>query len=297
MLYLRNTNQLQSIGEVVRRGATVPVVNTDATIDYLFAENSADGRLIILDDGNTILDLTSSASSILTVASSSVVSASLSGISWPLTGSTSMSLFITGANVSYNQTSIVSSSTLMTNWTALSGAAYIVSASINHNPNVTPIPPSPGTGRYAYGFAKGGSVGSTFEYVDQNNVSQSFSLGAYLTSSVDSPFIFDTTIGISTPVGPIAAQTWSSPFTSSFTTGSSSSCKTTTFTNPRPSSPASENFYLAAYIPCNSTTYAFRLIKPAQSYQDCVSYLNIAYMSPGGTYNLEQSNITTGSAC
>jgi len=292
-MYLSNTNILQSrpvLGGGTARGGT----STNATINWTYTENGADGNLVI--SGGASINATTSSTGTFTATPGTIVSSSLVGINWPGgTALTSMSLLITGGDYSFAGSSSVSSSKVMAAFTASANQNYTIAAYVDSY--TPPTPPTPGSGKYAYGFAKGGSAGSTFEYVDQNNVSQSFSLGAYLTSSVDSPFIFDTTIGISTPVGPVAAQTWSSPFSSSFTTGSSSTCKTTTFTNPRPSSPASENFYLAAYIPCNSTTYAFRLVKPAESYQDCVSYLNIAYMSPGGTYNLDQANITTGSAC
>jgi hypothetical protein len=203
-----------------------------------------------------------------------------------------MSLFINGGDYNFAASSSVSSSKIMYAFTASANQNYTIGAYVNSY-----VAPQPGTGKYAYGFLKGGTGGSTFTYVDQNNTSQSISLGEYLTSSVDNPFIFDTGIGITTNTGQIAAQAWSSPWTSSFTTGSSSNCKTTTFSNPNPSSPATENFWLAAYIPCNSTTYQFRIVKPAQSYQSCVSYLNDCYFSPGGLYNTGSTNFTTGSAC
>lgn len=301
MLNLRNTNRIQSLQEGMVRGGATPIPVTDASIDYRFQENGANGRLIILDDAVSILDITSSLNGTLTVASSSVVSASLSGIGWPLTGSTSMSLFITGANVSYNQTSLVSSSTLMTNWTALSGAVYIVSASLNHN-SITGSPTPPGSGTFAYGFAKGGTVTTpgnltVFNYIDQNGTSQSISLGQYETSSTDNPFIFNTTIGFTISGSLGNEQIWSSPYTSSFVTGSSSDCVLTTFSNPA-APVASANFWLAAYIPCNSTTYAFRLVPPGLGFPDvCSSYKNDIYFSPGGAFNLNKTNFTTGSAC
>lgn len=301
MLNLRNTNQLQTIGEIVSRGAAAPAIPT-ATINYRFEENLANGRLIILDDGSSIVDITSSLNGILNVDSASVVSASLSGIGWPATGSTSMSLFITGANVSYNQTSLVSSSALMTNFTALSGAVYIISASVNHNP-ATGSPFVPGEGTFAYGFVKGGTVSTpgkltVFNYIDQNGASQSVAVGQYQTSSTDAPFIYNTVIGFTISGSEGNEQIWSSPYTSSFVTGSSSSCVLTTFNNPNPSSPASNNFWLAAYIPCNSTTFAFRLVPPGQSFANaCSSYKNDIYFSPGGAFNLNQTQFTTGSAC
>jgi hypothetical protein len=131
MLYLRNTNQLQSIeGGRVRGNAPAPTPS--ASILYDFSEAGANGRLIILENGISKVDVTSSFNNSIQVASGSIVSASLSGIAWPTTGSTSMSLFITGANVFYNQSSSVSSSTLMTSFTASANLTYYISASVNH---------------------------------------------------------------------------------------------------------------------------------------------------------------------
>jgi hypothetical protein len=290
-MYLSNTNILQSrpvLGGGTARGGT----STNATINWTYTENGADGNLVI--SGGASVNATTSSTGTFTATPGTIVSSSLVGVNWPGgTALTSMSLLITGGDYSFAGSSSVSSSKVMAAFTASSNQNYTIEAYVDSY--TPPTPPTPGTGKYAYGFAKGGSGGTTFTYVDNNNTSQSFSLNEYATSSVDSPFIFDTTIGIDAPGA--FAQVWSSPFSSSFTTGSSSTCKTTTFTNPNAASPASNNFYLAAYIPCNSTTYAFRIVKPAESYQDCVSYLEIAYMSPGGTYNLDQAYITTGSAC
>lgn len=289
-MYLSNTNILQSrpvLGGGIARGGT----STNATINWTFTESGADGNLII--SGGASVNATTSSTGTFTATPGTIVSSSLVGVSWPGgTALTSMSLFINGGGYSFAGSSSVSSSKVMAAFTASQNQNYTIQGFVNSY--TPPTPPTPGTGTYAFGFAKGGSGGTTFTYVDNTNTSQSFSLGQDLTSSVDNPFIFNTTIGIDAPGA--FAQVWSSPFTSSFTTGSSSTCKTTTFSNPNPSLPG-QNFYLAAYIPCNSTTYAFRIIKPAQTYQDCVSYLNIAYNSPGGTFNLDQAYITTGSAC
>jgi hypothetical protein len=289
-MYLSNTNILQSrpvLGGGIARGGT----STNATINWTFTESGADGNLII--SGGASVNATTSSTGTFTATPGTIVSSSLVGVNWPGgTSVTSMSLFINGGGYSFAGSSSVSSSKVMAAFTASANQNYTIQGFIDSY--TPPTPPTPGTGKYAYGFAKGGSGGTTFTYVDNNNTSQSFFLAQEATSSVDSPFIYDTTIGIDAPGA--FAQVWSSPFTSSFTTGSSSTCKTTTFSNPNPNLPG-QNFYLAAYIPCNSTTYGFRIVKPAQSYQDCASYLNDAFFSPGGTYNLDKAYITTGSAC
>ncbi len=293
-MYLSNTNILQSrpvLGGGIARGGT----STNATINWTFTENGADGNLII--SGGASVNATTSSTGTFTATPGTIVSSSLVGVNWPGgTALTSMSLFINGGGYSFAGSSSVSSSKVMAAFTASSNQNYTIQGYVDSY--TPPTPPQPGTGTYAFGFLKGGTGGSTFVYVDNTNTSQSVSLGQYVTSSTDSPFIFNTSIGINVTAGGVAAQVWSSPWTSSFTTGSSSTCKTTSFGNPEPSSPASNNFWLAAYIPCNSTTYAFRLIPPGTSFDgSCVSYLNYAYNSPGGTYNTNQTNITTGSAC
>lgn len=293
-MYLSNTNILQSrpvLGGGTARGGT----STNATINWSFTESGADGNLII--SGGASINATTSSAGTFTATPGTIVSSSLVGINWPGgTALTSMSLLITGGDYSFAGSSSVSSSKVMAAFTASANQNYTIAGYVNSY--TPPTPPQPGTGTYAYGFLKGGTGGSTFVYVDNTNTSQSVSLGQYVTSSTDSPFIFNTTIGINVTSGQASAQVWSSPWTSSFTTGSSSACKTTTFTNPEPSSPASNNFWLAAYIPCNSTTYAFRLIPPGTSFAGaCVSYLDNAFNSPGGTYNTGSTNITTGSAC
>jgi hypothetical protein len=288
-MYLSNTNILQS-RPVLGGGAVRGNTSTNATINWSFTESGADGNLII--SGGASINATTSSAGTFTAVPGTIISSSLVGINWP-TGSsvTSMSLFVNGA-YTFAATSSVSSSKVMVAFTASANQNYTIAGYVNSY-----TPSQPGTGTYAYGFLKGGTGGSTFVYVDNTNTSQSVSLGEYLTSSVDNPFIFNTTIGINVTAGGVAAQVWSSPWTSSFTTGSSSNCKTTTFSNPNPSSPASNNFWLAAYIPCNSTTYKFRIVPPAQSYQDCVSYLDNCYFSAGGVYNTGSTDFTTGSAC
>ncbi len=289
-MYLSNTNRLESTsvlgaGGIVRGQAQI-IPNTDATIDYRFAENLADGRLIVLDDAVSILDITSSAIGALTVANSSVISASLSGITWPTTGSTSMSLFITGANVSYNQTATVSSSLLMTNWTALSGAAYIVSASVNH---------TPGTSQACFDmFVSITDVGGgvwTYQLCDTTNVvTQSLSNG--FTSSVA------TSINVSGSGGLTGTtnQLFRSPFQTGYTISSAGDSYTTTF-NPN----AGPNpYYLASWVPKGSTTYSYRIVEGGTTLTVC-AVSGTAYFSKGADQPLTKGgtgySITLGSIC
>ena len=292
-MYLSNTNLLQSRPILGRGAVDRGNASTDATIIWTFTESGADGNLII-SGGSSVNAITSSTGT-YTAKVGTLITSSLIGINWPAGQSTSMSLFVNSAVYTFAGSSSVSSSKVMTNFTASANQTYTINGYVNSY--TPPTPPQPGVGQYAYGFLKGGVNGTTFAWVDENNTSQSVSLGQYVSSSTDNPFIFDTTIGISVISGSGAEQVWSSPWTSSFTTGSSSACNTVTFTNPN--SGASGNWMLAAYIPCNSTTYAFRLVKTTgvNTYQSCVSYTNDCYFSPGGVYNTSSANFTIGGAC
>jgi len=290
-MYLSNTNILQSrtvLGGGIARGGTT----TNATINWTFTESGADGNLVI--SGGESVNATTSSTGTFTASPGTIVSSSLVGVGWPGgTALTSMSLFINGGGYSFEGSSSVSSSKVMAAFTASTNQSYTIQGFVNSYTPPTPPGPEPLGGLYAYGFVKGGEGGSTFVYVDENNTSQSLSIGQYLTSSTDLPFIFNTTVGIDVTSGTQYAQVFRSPFSSSFTTGSSSTCKTTTFTNPRPASPASENFFLASYIPCTGTVYEYRIVKPAQSYVACVSYLDDCFF---GGYT-GSTDFTTGSAC
>jgi hypothetical protein len=109
----------------------------NSRLNYNFVENLADARFTIAVTGSTILDTTTEQSgTFYQIPSSSAVSASIQSLSVPYTGSTSMSLLITGSNVSYYTSSCVfnSSSIFVGDYIAIPNQDYYLTASIDHLP-------------------------------------------------------------------------------------------------------------------------------------------------------------------
>jgi hypothetical protein len=109
----------------------------NSRLNYNFVENLANARFTIAVTGSTILDTTTAQSgTFYQIPSSSAVSASIQSLSVPYTGSTSMSLLITGSNVSYYTSSCVfnSSSIFVGDYIAIPNQDYYVTASIDHLP-------------------------------------------------------------------------------------------------------------------------------------------------------------------
>ena len=91
MLYLRNTNQLQSSAQQLVRGGASSVAN----INWSFTESGADGNLII--SGGASVNATTSSTGTFTATPGTIISSSLVGVNWSV-GATSMSLFINGGD-------------------------------------------------------------------------------------------------------------------------------------------------------------------------------------------------------
>jgi hypothetical protein len=109
----------------------------NSRLNYTFNENGAEGEFKIYVTGSTIISTTISESgNLYEIPSSSIVTASVATTSVPLTGSTSMSLLITGSNVSYYTSSCVfnSGSIFIGNYTAIPHQDYTITASISHQP-------------------------------------------------------------------------------------------------------------------------------------------------------------------
>jgi hypothetical protein len=109
----------------------------NSRLNYTFIENLADASFTIAVTGSTILDTTTPVSgTFYEIPSSSAVSSSIQSISVPYTGSTSMSLLITGSNVSYYTSSCVfnSSSIFIGDYIAVPNEDYYLTASIDHLP-------------------------------------------------------------------------------------------------------------------------------------------------------------------
>ena len=116
----------------------------NSRLNYSFDERGAEGEFKLIVTGSTLLSTTTDASgTFYEIPSASVVSASVGTISVPTTGSTSMSLWITGSNVSFYTSSCVtqSGSLFIGSYIAIPNEDYYVTASIDHLPS-----PFPGCG-------------------------------------------------------------------------------------------------------------------------------------------------------
>jgi len=109
----------------------------NSRLHYKFDENLGSSRFTIAVTGSTILDATASVTGdFYEIPSASAVSESLQVLSVPYTGSLSMSLLITGSNVSYYTSSCVlsTSSIFIGSYKAIPNEDYYTTASIDYNP-------------------------------------------------------------------------------------------------------------------------------------------------------------------
>lgn len=109
----------------------------NSRLNYSFDERGAEGEFKLIVTGSTLLSTTTDANgTFYEIPSASVVSASVGTISVPTTGSTSMSLWITGSNVSFYTSSCVSASgsLFIGDYIAIPNQDYYVTASIDHRP-------------------------------------------------------------------------------------------------------------------------------------------------------------------
>lgn len=115
----------------------------NSRLHYKFEENGADAIFTLDVTGSTLLSISQSQTGdFYEIPSASVVSASVESTNVPYTGSTSMSLWITGSNVSYYTSSCVfsgSSIFLGDGYVAIPHEDYDVTASIDHQPGRTAV--------------------------------------------------------------------------------------------------------------------------------------------------------------
>ena len=135
MLYLRNTNQLNSLGGGVLRGPTIPSISSSFSASYTTNTSSL---FVILNDGNTKLSTTSSATTNFSASFGSVVSASIAGTA--PSSSIAISLSISASDASLYFTGSSTGSAIMTSFTVGNNVRYTISSSFINNPN--PILPT-----------------------------------------------------------------------------------------------------------------------------------------------------------
>ena len=126
MLYLRNTNQLQSLDRGIQRGPAAALISSSVSASYTTNSSSL---FVLLNDGTTRLSTTASATTNFLAAPNSVVSASLSATT--PSSSVSMSLFISASNGSLLFTGSSTGSAIMTSFAVGSDVRYTISSSFN----------------------------------------------------------------------------------------------------------------------------------------------------------------------
>jgi hypothetical protein len=128
MLYLRNTNQLQSLSQQVVRGAAAPYISSSVSASYTANSSSL---FVILNDATTKLSTTASATTNFSAAGGSVVSASIAGTT--PSSSIAISLLISASDASYYFTGSSTGSGVMTSFIVGSNVTYTISSSFNVN--------------------------------------------------------------------------------------------------------------------------------------------------------------------
>lgn len=142
MLYLKNTNQLQSLGGGVERGGAIALISSSVSASYTTNSSSL---FVLLNDATTKLSTTASATTNFLAAPNSVVSASLSATT--PSSSVSMSLFISASDGSLLFTGSSTGSGIMTSFVVGNNLKYTISSSFNRQ-----IPLVTGSGLFRTSF-------------------------------------------------------------------------------------------------------------------------------------------------
>lgn len=281
MLYLRNTNQVQTIEKALRGDAPErPWAAFSAS--YYATPTYTTGALSIINDQTTIATLTTSGSTFnARISASNDVTINLSGSLTPaaLTGSFTMSLFVTSSDYSYNSV-VYSPGQLSAFLQPLSASVYDITGSLLYDP-------SGSFSTCSYYFVKSGintPQASTASYTPCGTTSSAemyftttlttASLGCVLNNSVEW-----------NPSGSATqfAQIWRSPY----------GCDFTWSINPeegnrqiRFEAPFNEslyplqNWFLASWVPEGTTTYEFRIVPAGETLTVCTTDRNSAFFSP-----------------
>lgn len=285
MLYLRNTNKIQSISQQVDRGpaGAIATISSSISASYTTATSSL---FVLLSDGVTKLSTTSSASTNFQTAFGGIVSASIAGTT--PSSSIAISLSISASDASYYFTGSSTGSGVMTSFAVGSNITYTISSSISVTTGSVPTSAS-----CYYGI--GGTAGNpgTYSYTPCGGTATTESLSANTTSSVtciDINQLFSTSGA--------GGQVFRSPYTCSYVLpGTPNPSYNTTFTVD---AGLFDNYHLASYIPQGSTVYSFRVMPLNSSFTVC-SISGSNFLSKGANVPMEQGGtgytITQGSAC
>jgi len=296
MLYLRNTNQVETIerqqrGMAPERPFGIISASYNATV-------RTTGSLSILNDGNNISTLTLSGSKFNSkISASNEVTLLLSGsvTSNTLTGSFTMSLFVTSSDYTYN-TTVYSFGQLSAIFQPKSASLYEISGSLTYGPD----------GNFStcsYYFIKSDNT-------EDNNVTTASYTPCGTTSSVDMYF---TSSLVTASLGCVLndsvdwnpqgiptrfAQIWASPYGCDFLYPTQSSGFNRSIRFETPSYPFPEqNWYLASWVPEGPNVYDFRILQPGQTLTVCTNDINSAFFSKGENEKFTKDYIVDLGVC
>jgi hypothetical protein len=155
MLYLRNTNQIQSLAQQIERGGVAAL--TPGFISASYTTNTA-SLFIITNDATTKLSTTASATTNFSASANSIVSASVAGTA--ISSSNLVTLFVSASDGSLYYSASSTGSALMTNFAVGSNVRYTISSSVYKSPEGGVIPTGNGLFRTQYigYFMESGSV-------------------------------------------------------------------------------------------------------------------------------------------
>jgi hypothetical protein len=292
MLYLRNTNQIQTIDN---RNRGLAPERPWSAISASYYEVLATGSLSIIDGSTTLGTLTTSGSLFnARISASNEASFVLSGSNAALTGSFTMSLQITSSDYSYSNT-IYSKGIISTTFQIPSGSIYTITGSVEYNPNGGAF------STCSFAFVKTGLNPATASYTVCGATSSTSTYIASTFTSASLGCVNDTSVVLSpSGSGGQYQQLFLSPYDCNFSLPTGSNNRTITFsapTDPFAQSPNESTWYLASWIGEGTGTYLFKVIKAGQSISVCTPYPDEAYFSPGSNQRYNKDYITIGGVC
>lgn len=296
MLYLRNTNQQQSLTQQagVARGNAPERAWSEVSASYL-ANTFTTGALQILNDNVVISTLSASGSTFnARISASNVAGVILSGSTTALTGSFTMSLIINSND--YNYTNIVYSPGAMeTSFTVASGSVYDITGSLTYTDGVNPFTTC------SFYFVKSGDLdtSTTASYIacGETGSTNLYFSSSFTTASLGC--VLNNTVSW-TPTGSVTqfAQIWRSPYGCGFEFPTGSDSRNVTFIAPIiGQEPRDDNWYLASYVPKGSNQYQFSIVQPGQSITVCTQDTASVFFSPGQDYPFAKDYISYGGSC
>lgn len=297
MLYLRNTNQVQTIERAVRGDAPERPWGAFSA-SYFATPTYTTGALSIINDQTTISTLTTSGSTFnARISASNDVTINLSGSLTPsaLTGSFTMSLSITSSDYSYN-TTVYSGGELTALLQPVSASVYSITGSLTYN--------SFGTfATCSYYFVKSGEVTNTTT-ASYTPCGTSSSVNMYFSSSYTTAslgcVLNDTVEWNPQGIPTIYSQIFASPYRCDFNypTSSLEGNRSLRFECPSIEDQyPNQNWFLASWVPAGQTLYQFQILQPGETLTVCTADRNSAFFSNGENNKYAKNYIVDLGVC